>query len=104
MRYTTEQVEQIAQKLRELPAVEKPRKQLSKQEAVRMLAREIASLQRRGYTLEQISEILRGEGLEITSATLRIYLQRAKQTTGRRRGGAGGASGEKNNNPPPAPW
>jgi len=102
MRYTIEQVEQLAQRLRALPEVEKPRKDLSKQEAISMLAKEIIVLQKRGYTLEQISEILCGEGLEITTATLRNYLQRAKQktsrtvTTGKRRGDA---SGEKSNNP-----
>jgi hypothetical protein len=35
-------------------------------------------LQKRGYTLDQISETLRGEGLSIATPTLKSYLQRAK--------------------------
>jgi hypothetical protein len=50
----------------------------SKQEAVRILSKEIAALQKRGYTLDQISETLRGEGLNIATPTLKSYLQRAK--------------------------
>jgi len=36
------------------------------------------ALQKRGYTLDQISETLRGEGLDITTPTLKSYLQRIK--------------------------
>ena len=78
MKYTTEQLEAIASKLREMPPVEKKKQEHSKQEAVRVLAKEIAALQKRGYTLDQISETLRGEGLSIATPTLKSYLQRAK--------------------------
>jgi uncharacterized protein (DUF1786 family) len=79
MRYTPEQVAQIAEKLRAMPPVEKVKKpDLSKQEAVRVLAKEIAALQKRGYTLVQISESLRGNGLAVATPTLKSYLQRAK--------------------------
>ena len=77
IKYTTEQAQAIASKLREMPPVEK-KQDLSKQALVRLLAKEITALQRRGYTLEQISESLRGEGLSITTPTLKSYLQRAK--------------------------
>ncbi|MBD3816325.1 MAG: protein mobC [Halothiobacillus sp.] len=79
MKYTTEQLEAIAAKLREMPPVEKKKQAHSKQEAVRILSKEIMALQRRGYTLDQISETLRGEGLSIATPTLKSYLQRAKQ-------------------------
>lgn len=78
MKYTTEQLEAIAAKLREMPPVEKKQQEHSKQEAVRVLSKEIAALQKRGYTLDQISETLRGEGLSIATPTLKSYLQRAK--------------------------
>ena len=78
MKYTTEQLEAIASKLREMPPVEKKKQEHSKQEAVRVLSKEIAALQKRGYTLDQISETLRGEGLSIATPTLKSYLQRAK--------------------------
>jgi hypothetical protein len=45
---------------------------------VRILSKEIAALQKRGYTLDQILETLRGEGLSIATPTLKSYLQRAK--------------------------
>jgi methionine synthase II (cobalamin-independent) len=78
MKYTTEQLEAIAAKLRDMPPVEKKKHEHSKQEAVRILAKEIGALQKRGYTLDQISETLRGEGLSIATPTLKSYLQRAK--------------------------
>ncbi len=78
MKYTTEQLEAIAKKLREMPPVEKKKQKHSKQEAVKLLSKEIAALQKRGYTLEQIAETLRGEGLSIATPTLKSYLQRAK--------------------------
>ena len=45
MKYTTEQLEAIASKLREMPPVEKKKQEHSKQEAVRILSKEIAALQ-----------------------------------------------------------
>jgi len=78
VKYTTEQLEAIAVKLRDMQTVEKKKQEHSKQEAVRVLSKEIANLQKRGYTLEQISETLRGEGLSIATPTLKSYLQRAK--------------------------
>lgn len=78
MKYTNEQLEAIAAKLRDMPPVEKKKQEHSKQEAVKVLSKEIAALQKRGYTLEQISETLKGEGLSIGTPTLKSYLQRAK--------------------------
>ena len=78
MKYTTEQLEAIAAKLREMPLIEKKKQEHSNQEAVKLLSKEIALMQKRGYTLDQISETLRGEGLSIATPTLKSYLQRAK--------------------------
>ena len=78
MKYTTEQIEAIAVKLREMPIVEKKKQEHSKQEAVSMLSKEIVSMQKRGYTLDQISEALTGQGLTVATPTLKSYLQRAK--------------------------
>ena len=78
MKYTTEQLEAIAAKLREMPLIEKKKQEHSKQEAVKLLSKEIALMQKRGYTLDQISEALRGEGLAVATPTLKSYLQRAK--------------------------
>jgi DNA-binding transcriptional MerR regulator len=78
MGYTLEQIEAVAQKLREMPEADPSKRIFSKQETVRLLSGEITELRKRGYTLEQISESLRGEGIDITTPTLKNYLQRVK--------------------------
>ena len=78
MKYTIEQIEAIATKLRDMPPIERKKQEHSRQEAVKLLSKEIASMQKRGYTLDQISEALRGEGLAVATPTLKSYLQRAK--------------------------
>jgi hypothetical protein len=78
MALTRAQIEQIAQKLRKMPQAPPAEVNVTKQEAVRLLEREIAGLQRKGYSLEQIVESLRGEGLDLTTPTLKSYRSRAK--------------------------
>jgi hypothetical protein len=80
MSYTAEYIAIIANKLQQLPEVSVSRK-ISKQEAVKILKDEIQLLQKRGYTLESIADSLRGNGLDITTPTLKSYLQRAKTPT-----------------------
>jgi hypothetical protein len=78
MGYTVKQVEEIASKLRALPVIEPPPKDLTKSDVVKMLAKEIKSLQKRGYSLEQIASSLKGEGLDISTPTLKSYMQKYK--------------------------
>ncbi len=78
MGYTNEKLEAIAAKLKTMPVIEKKKQEHSKQDAIKLLSKEIAALQKRGYTLDQIAETLRGEGLDITTPTLKSYLQRIK--------------------------
>lgn len=80
MKYTSEQLDAIAAKLRDMPAVEKRRQEYSKQAAVAVLIKEITALQKRGYALAEIAEALRGEGLDIATPTLKNYLLRTKPT------------------------
>jgi methionine synthase II (cobalamin-independent) len=89
MGYTVKQVEEIASKLRALPAIEPPPKDLTKSDVVKMLAKEIKSLQKRGYSLEQIASSLKGEGLDISTPTLKSYLQKAKAPGLRAKAGKG---------------
>ena len=84
MGYTVKQVEDIASKLRELPPIEPPPKDLSKSDVVKMLAKEIKSLQKRGYSLEQIATSLKGEGVDISTPTLKSYLQKSKPKSTRK--------------------
>ena len=78
MKYTTEQIEAVRSKMKDLPPIEKKKQELGKSDVVKMLAKEIAVLRKRGYTLEQISDYLKGEGLDIGTPSLKSYLQRAK--------------------------
>ncbi|ENH6339042.1 protein mobC [Burkholderia vietnamiensis] len=82
MRRTIEQAEQLAAKLRALPAVENKTREISKQEEVRLLAADILALIReRNWTIQQVAEYLTTEGLEIGAPTLKSYLQRSKATS-----------------------
>lgn len=94
MAITVEQVERIAEKLRALPPIENKKRVVSKQESIKMLTGEIAGLRERGYTLEQIAELLTADQLEIGAPTLKSYLQRtkpsSKKTSGKRRAAAVG--------------
>lgn len=85
MEYTVEMADRIAEKLRALPPMDASKTRLNKQGVVIHLAGEIAALQERGYTLEQVAESLRGSGLEITTPTLKSYLQRSKRNPNRGR-------------------
>ena len=78
MGYSNEKLEAIAAKLKIMPVIEKKKQEHNKQDSIKVLAKEIAALQKRGYTLDQIAETLRGEGLDITTPTLKSYLQRIK--------------------------
>ena len=89
MGYTVAQVNEIASKLRALPKIESPPKDLTKSDVVKMLAKEIKSLQKRGYTLEQISSSLKGEGLDISTPTLKSYMQKHKTPSVKAKAGSG---------------
>lgn len=76
-RITVESVEKLAAKLRDLPALDPGKQTVTKQEAVKRLSKEIRELLQRGYTLEQIAEMMSKEGIAIALPSLRSYLQRA---------------------------
>ena len=79
MTYTLEETERMVSALRALPTMDRSKRRLTKQAVVKQMAREIASLQARGYTIEQVVESLHGVGFEITTPTLKSYLQRNKK-------------------------
>jgi hypothetical protein len=78
LKFTTEQIEAVRAKLKDLPAIEKIRTEHTKADTVKMLSKEIISLQKRGYSLEQIADYIKGEGLDIGTPTMKSYLQRSK--------------------------
>jgi hypothetical protein len=83
MEYTVESARRLAEELRAIPPKDPTQRRLDKQGMVRELAAEIVALQERGYTIEEVAESLRGRGFEITTPTLKNYLQRAKSTGAR---------------------
>ena len=76
-RYSDSDIESIAAKLRDMPKVNTAPTR-SKADVVQKLSGEIEELRRRGYTFDQIAEALCGSGLNISTATLRNYIYRAK--------------------------
>ena len=62
MSYTLGKAEEMARALRTLPAMDEAKRRLSKQAVVKHLVAEIAALQQRGYTIEQVVESLQGSG------------------------------------------
>jgi hypothetical protein len=84
MGYTKEQVQEMAAKLRAMPKIEPPPKDLTKKEVVQALAREIKSLRNKGYSLEQIVNSLKGFGLDISTPSLRSYLQVSAKSQARK--------------------
>ena len=79
MAYTLEDAERMASELSALPAMDSSKRSLTKQAVIKHLAREIASLQQRGYSIEQVVDSLKGVGLDISTPTLKSYLQRSKK-------------------------
>ena len=92
MAISRDQVEKLRAQLKTAPEAPAGSVDTTKQQAVRLLAGEIQTLQRRGYTLEQVGEMLKGGGLVLTTPTLKSYLSRAKgcpqATPGRAAGSA----------------
>jgi len=85
MEYTLETARRLAEELRAIPAKDPSQRRLDKQAMVRELAQELIALQQRGYSIEELADSLRGRGFEITTPTLKNYLQRAKNSGAKRR-------------------
>jgi hypothetical protein len=83
MEYTVEEVDRFGDVLLALPEMDPAQRKLDKQGAVKRLKEKIALIQQRGYTIEQIAESLTTAGLQLTTPTLKSYLQRAKKTGGK---------------------
>jgi hypothetical protein len=77
MSYTDEQIEKLRRMLHDQP--EKERTRHSKVEVVRILLPEIIGLQRKGYTISMIAELLHAQGIDISTRTLTQYIGQAKR-------------------------
>jgi hypothetical protein len=83
--YTVEEANEIVEALRALPAKDPSQRRLDKQAVIRHIVEEIKGLQERGYALEEVASILTGKGVELTTPTLKSYLQRARHARKRAR-------------------
>ena len=69
--------------LQELPP--KPKDELSLKEAIAEMYEKITAALNRGYSHAEISEVLKGQGLQISSSTLKSYLAQVKPSDAPRR-------------------
>ena len=76
MKITTEQLDQIAAKLKSAPPVARP---MSTTDALRRLAPSLKQMRARGYTIDQIADMLKAEGLSASPATLKRVLSSPKR-------------------------
>ena len=82
MPITIDDIEALRRKLAELPR-HQPR-EVSKQEAIALLATELGSARRRGYSPDELAQLLSEQGVAINVATLRGYLRKNRRSRGRR--------------------
>lgn len=75
--YTADEIQQFAQGLRNTPAP--PKNEFSPKETFELLKGEIESLRQRGFSLKQIVDAMNGVGLEISTPTLKKYMQIPKE-------------------------
>jgi hypothetical protein len=86
----------LRRELSELPAT-RPRI-VSKQKAIAELTAEFGAAQRRGYTIEDLAQLLADRGLAMTPGTLRGYLRRNRK---KRRPGKNEAGATRETTPDP---
>lgn len=98
MGYAVARVKAVAEKFRSLPpAPEDENREINKQETVRMLKAEIEGLVARGYSLDQVAELLRNEGLDFATPALRTYLTRIRKAKSAKKGRKETDAGEPQN-------
>jgi len=77
-------IEDIEALRRELEALPQHQPQsVSKQDAVALLAKQLGAAQRRGYSAEELAQMLSTRGIAINGPTLRGYMQRSRKTRSR---------------------
>lgn len=75
---TKAKIDEISAQLRQLPALPKAEISVNKKDAVQALRKDIEALQKKGYTLQKVSEILTGNGIDLSTSTLKSYLSKDK--------------------------
>ncbi len=67
-------IEKMIEKMTEMPEA-KGKGVANKQEAVKLLKPGITAMKKKGYSMDEITKFLNENGLKISSATLKNYLQ-----------------------------
>jgi hypothetical protein len=80
MRITLNEVDALCKKLDALPDPNTAEREVSKQEAVALMANQVRQLQARGYSMEAVAQFINSQGLKISVQTLKSYLSRARRT------------------------
>ncbi len=78
MSVTIDDIEALRRVLTELPRHQP--KEVSKQDAIALLASELGAARRRGYTPDELARIFSERGVDINAATLRTYLRRNRKS------------------------
>jgi hypothetical protein len=82
--HTAHAIDEMIEKLLALPAKDPKQQKLDKQASVKRMVQALTTLQERGYTIEDIVLSLKGVGFDITTPTLKTYLQRARNPDDKR--------------------
>lgn len=80
-RFSAEQVRNIEQRLKALPKINVARNEMNKVEAIKALSAAVRTAQKNGHTLDELAKQLGEWGFEISPATLKNYLLRARPST-----------------------
>ena len=81
-RYEIDKIQSIAQGLASLPQTERVVK-VNKTQTVKLLLNDIKAAQAKGYTVEQISEYLKQQSINISVTLIRNALSKAKTARSR---------------------
>lgn len=84
---SAEQLKRIENAMKNAPKIDGP---LSVGDAVRKLSGSIKSMRGRGYSWQQIADVLRMEGITISAETLRRYV--TPKSMAKRTAGGGGSA------------
>jgi hypothetical protein len=78
MKYSVSQILKAKESLAALPRITiESKDQVTSLEAITLLADELAALQKKGYSVEQMAKALSDQGIIVSLTTLRRYLRRA---------------------------
>lgn len=78
MALTLDALEALRERIKDAPPAPKETQKVNKMEAIRAIRKDIESMQKRGYSFDDIAKFLSEGGLQITTPTLKSYMQRTK--------------------------